>query len=46
VYDAAAWSSIVDLTQRSVASRGAPQDVPDFTRGKWQSTAPLSIVEG
>jgi hypothetical protein len=46
VYDAAAWSVIVQLTERSVASRGAPQDVPDFTRGKWQSTPPLSIVEG
>ena len=46
VYDAAAWSSIVQLTERSVASRGKPQDVPDFTRGKWQTTAPLGIVEG
>jgi len=45
VYDAAAWSAIVELTQRSVAARGRPQDVPDFTRGKWQTTPPLGIVE-
>jgi len=45
VYDAAAWSSIVDLTQRSVASRGAAQDGARLHRGKWQTTSPLSIVE-
>ena len=45
VYDAAAWSCLVDLTERSVAARGRPQDVPDFTRGRWQSTPPLGIVE-
>jgi hypothetical protein len=45
VYDAAAWSAIVELTMRSVAARGRPQDVPDFTRGKWQTTPPLAIVE-
>ncbi len=45
VYDAAAWSVIVELTMRSVAARGRPQDVPDFTRGKWQTIPPLGIVE-
>jgi hypothetical protein len=45
VYDAAAWCSIVELTQRSVATRGRPQDIPDFTRGRWQTTPPLGIVE-
>ena len=45
VYDAAAWSVIVQLTERSVAARGKPQDVPDFTRGNWERTAPLGIVE-
>lgn len=45
VYDAAAWSAIVELTERSVAARGKPQDVPDFTRGKWQTTPPLGIIE-
>jgi predicted dehydrogenase len=46
VYDAAAWSAIVELTMRSVGNRGRSQDVPDFTRGKWQTTPPLGIVDG
>lgn len=45
VYDAAAWSCLVDLTERSVTARSRPQDVPDFTRGRWQSTPPLGIIE-
>ena len=44
VYDAAAWSAIVELTERSVATRGKPQDVPDFTRGRWQTTPSLGII--
>ena len=34
-YDAAAWSAITPLSERSVANNGAPQDFPDFTRGRW-----------
>ena len=45
VYDAAAWSAIVDLTIKSVANRSRPADVPDFTRGKWQTIPPLGIIE-
>ena len=44
VYDAAALSVVCDLTERSVADRSRPQDFPDFTRGKWKTTAPLGIV--
>jgi Glycosyl hydrolase 109, C-terminal domain/Oxidoreductase family, NAD-binding Rossmann fold len=44
VYDAAAWSVIVELTERSVANRSQSVDVPDFTRGGWKSTQPLGIV--
>jgi hypothetical protein len=46
VYDAAAWSCISELTELSVRSRSRPVDVPDFTRGRWQQTPPLPIVEG
>ncbi len=46
VYDAAAWSSICALTEKSVAGRSRPVEVPDFTRGRWQDRAPLGIVEG
>ncbi|MGE0551805.1 MAG: Gfo/Idh/MocA family protein [Gemmatimonadales bacterium] len=44
VYDAAAWSAITDLTARSVAARGRPVDVPDFTRGAWRSAPPLELI--
>lgn len=43
VYDAAAWSVITPLTERSVANRSRTLDVPDFTRGRWRETAPLEI---
>jgi hypothetical protein len=46
VYDAAALSAVVHLTQRSNAKRSAAVDFPDFTRGKWQSTPPLAVVRG
>ena len=44
VYDAAALSAISGLSEASVASRSRPVDVPDFTRGKWQSTPAWGIV--
>jgi glycosyl hydrolase family 109/GFO/IDH/MocA oxidoreductase family protein len=46
VYDAAALSSMVELSIRSVAQKGKPQEVPDFTRGRWKTQAPWPIVEG
>ncbi|MBL7697981.1 MAG: acetylgalactosaminidase, partial [Chitinophagaceae bacterium] len=36
VYDAAAWSSIVPLSEQSVKNR-AVLNVPDFTKGKWKT---------
>jgi hypothetical protein len=45
VYDTALWSSLVELTERSVLKRGASIDVPDFTRGSWKTAEPLGIVE-
>jgi hypothetical protein len=45
VYDAAALSAVVELSQRSVASGSAPVEFPDFTRGRWQSNPKLGIVE-
>jgi len=45
VYDAAAWSSIVPLSLKSVTQGSEPVDVPDFTRGKWKTNAPLGIVD-
>jgi len=40
VYDAAAWSAISELSERSVAEGGEPQAFPDFTRGRWVTRAP------
>ncbi len=45
VYDAAAWSVMVALTERSVAEKGKPVSVPDFTKGRWRSLPPLGVVE-
>ena len=44
VYDAAAWSVVSPLTERSVASRSRPVEFPDFTRGRWKTTPPLGII--
>jgi Oxidoreductase family, NAD-binding Rossmann fold len=44
VYDAATWSVITALSEKSVAARGAPVEFPDFTRGKWKSRTPVPII--
>ncbi len=46
VYDAAAWSSMVELTATSTRSRSKAVDVPDFTRGRWKTRPPLGIIGG
>ena len=43
VYDAAAWSSIVPLSEMSVNNRSKSIDIPDFTRGSWKSNARVDI---
>jgi hypothetical protein len=45
VYDAAAWSSIGPLSEKSVANRSDSVDIPDFTRGRWMVNEPLPIIE-
>ena len=42
VYDAAAWSSIIELSVRSVATGSAPVVIPDFTRGLWNTMKPVT----
>ncbi len=39
-YDAAAWSAITPLSERSIDNNGKPQDFPDFTRGRWMKRQP------
>ncbi len=44
VYDAAAWSSLIETSLRSVATGSMPVHIPDFTRGLWQTLQPLAIA--
>jgi hypothetical protein len=44
VYDAAAWSVVTEISEKSVANRSKPMDFPDFTRGKWKTNKPLGII--
>ncbi len=44
VYDAAAWSAVGPLSEKSIAGRSQSVDVPDFTRGRWKTSQPLGIV--
>jgi hypothetical protein len=45
VYDAAAWSCIIETSVRSVAAGSTPVVIPDFTRGLWKTMKPLGIAE-
>jgi len=45
VYDAAAWSCLVEISARSVATGSSPVLTPDFTRGRWKTMKPLGIAE-
>ncbi|HKK92393.1 MAG TPA: Gfo/Idh/MocA family oxidoreductase [Longimicrobiales bacterium] len=45
VYDGAAWTAVIMLSEQSIAARSEPQPFPDFTRGAWRSREPLGIVE-
>jgi predicted dehydrogenase len=42
-YDAALWSSIAPLSERSVANRSKSIDIPDFTGGSWKTNKPVDI---
>ncbi|MFH0758597.1 MAG: Gfo/Idh/MocA family oxidoreductase [Bacteroidota bacterium] len=35
VYDAAEWSSIIELSEKSIANQSMSVKIPDFTRGAW-----------
>lgn len=36
VYDAAEWSCITELSEKSVLNGSMPVEIPDFTRGAWE----------
>ena len=44
VYDAALWSSIAPLSEKSVTNRSNSVDIPDFTNGNWKTNAPVELT--
>ena len=44
VYDAATWSVVSALSEKSVADRSRSLDFPDFTKGKWKTNPPVKIM--
>jgi predicted dehydrogenase len=46
VYDAAAWSVIGPLSEKSIAMGNHPVAFPDFTGGRWATRRPLFALEG
>lgn len=44
VYDGAAWSAVIELSERSINARSQSVDCPDFTRGGWRTATPLGVV--
>lgn len=41
IYDLATWYSITPLSEKSIATGGQVQVIPDFTRGKWKTRKPV-----
>jgi len=46
VYDSGVMSSVIALSERSIASGSAPVECPDFTRGAWKTRKPTFALEG
>jgi hypothetical protein len=44
VYDAALWSAIAPLSEKSVANKSRSLDIPDFTRGNWKTNKPVDVT--
>ena len=44
MYEGCFWSAVTPLSARSIEDGGAPQRFPDFTRGNWKTTNPLSVI--
>jgi predicted dehydrogenase len=44
VYDAAAWSAVAPLSEKSVANRSSSVEVPDFTSGSWKTNQPVDVL--
>ena len=44
VYDAAEWSCIIELSEKSVLNGSMPVQIPDFTRGAWNKLKGLEFA--
>lgn len=44
-YDAAAWSAVTPLSEKSIENNGEPQNFPDFTRGNWIKRKPYHWIK-
>lgn len=44
VYDAASWMVVSCLSEKSIKEGGAPQLIPDFTRGAYKNRAPQDVL--
>lgn len=45
VYDGAAWSSLVELTEWSVLNNNQSVAIPDFTRGAWRDYTSIPVID-
>jgi len=45
VYDLATYSSVVELSERSVNGGSCPVEFPDYTRGGWKTAKPFEVQE-
>ena len=45
VYDLATYSSVVELSERSVNSGSRPIEFPDYTRGGWKTAKPFAVED-
>jgi len=41
MYDAAMWSALTPLSEKSIAQHSKTVLIPDFTRGKWKNRKPV-----
>jgi len=45
IYDGAAWTAVIMLSEQSIAERSRSVEFPDFTRGAWRTRPPLGIID-
>lgn len=46
VYDLATWYSITPLSEKSIEKNGKVMEIPDFTKGQWQTRKPIFGLDG